>query len=192
MISEDLLLDGLMATGIIQFGHFVDTGNETAPLRLQFELLPAYPHLLDLAAETVQHRIRDRGLQRLVSDQDSLPLAVCVSQKTAIPLIYNQKDGLVGAYDVGHPAALIANVCTPQTQSALEVIKVCAKRTGLDVITEVFLLGLSAPESPTAQCLIMMNNSLLRQWVQQRWITVDQQAAIEQWLESETATRHPG
>lgn len=193
MNSDDTLVEALLTAGIIQFGHFIDDGGgEPAPFRLQFELLPAYPRLLDQAADAVSNRLREVGLQRLVCNQDSLPLAVCVSQKLGIPLVYNQSSGMVGAYDVGHPAALIANVYSPEAAEGLATVKVRAERTGLQLVFEVYLIGLSNFPVPTAQCLIVLDEGLLARWVHQRWITVSQRTVIEAWLTQQALTRHPG
>jgi hypothetical protein len=192
MTVDETLLDGLLTAGIIQFGHFVDgVVAEPTPLRLQFELLPSYPALLDLAASAIARQLEGSSLHRLVSDQDSLPLAVCVSQKTGIPLIFNQETGLSGAYDVGHPAALIANAYAPRLAESLKVVNTRAVRTGLEVISEVYLIGLSEPESSTALCLISVDRDLLDGWVAQRWITSTQRETIEEWLQRQAFTRHP-
>lgn len=192
MTSNDPLLQALLIAGIIQFGYFIDDGtSEPAPLRLQFELLPAYPQVLEQAAEAVSNRLKDAGLQRLVCGQDSLPLAVCVSQKMGIPLIYNRSSGMVGAYDVGHPAALIANVYSAGFAEGLKTVKARAERTGLELVSEVYLIGLSVPESPTAHCLIVMGHDLLAHWVQLRWITASQRIVIEAWLTRQPLTHHP-
>jgi hypothetical protein len=190
MITSGDLPAALLTAGIIQFGHFIDPDGRATPVRFQFELLPAYPSLLNLAAEAVTRQIENRGLQRLVCDQDSLPLAVCVDQKTRIPLIYNSEGGLAGAYDVGHPAALIGNVYEPQNANTLEVVRTRARRTGLELVAEIYLIGLSEVKNPTTQFLIMLDDKLLSRWVAQKWITNHQRETIQRWLEKQMTTHH--
>jgi hypothetical protein len=193
MNPDETLLEALLMAGIIQFGYFIDEQRgEPAPFRLQFELLPAYPRLLDQAADVVAGPLKPMDLHRLVCDQHSLALAVCVSQKLDIPLVYNQGNGIVGAYDVGHPAALIANVYSVDVVETLATVKSRAERTGLKLVSEIYAIGLSRPKSPTAQCVISINEDLLERWVSQRWITAHQQLVIAEWLQQQTLTRHPG
>jgi hypothetical protein len=150
-MSDEILIDALVDAGLVQFGYFAEGDkNEFAPVRLNLALLPAYPDVLKLLTDAVVQRLADRTIERLVCTVDSLPLGVAVSLATGIPLVYSQGQGaaavydLVGAYDVGHPAALLMNVL--DQPESIAKLQANAHRVGLNIQYGVAILGLSTSE----------------------------------------------
>jgi hypothetical protein len=119
------LVEALFEAGLIQFGFFDNeqTG-ETEPLRLRFDLLPAYPAIHKAVSALITEKIAS-NIERILCDAVSLPLGVGVSIASDIPLVYSSgKEGnpvrnLVGAYDVGHPTVLVTNVYDEQNAARL-------------------------------------------------------------------------
>jgi hypothetical protein len=75
--------------------------------------LPSYP---DVLAQVVESALPLLGeVEHLVSASSATPFGVSLSLKTGIPLVYSRGNNdapvhdLVGAYDIGHPALLLAN-----------------------------------------------------------------------------------
>lgn len=107
------LEEALLGYGLLEMGVF-QTEAGRVPYRLRLDLLPAYPVLLADCAEKVAAGLMK--VDRLVCPADSFPIGIAVGLHTRIPLIYSRGRGegvvqdWVGAYDVGHPAALICNV----------------------------------------------------------------------------------
>lgn len=134
MSTQDSFGDMLLDAGIIQFGHFRNN-TQSAPFRLNLELLPSYPRILHLAAQLLSGYTR--GVERLVCTAEALPLGIVMSQQTQIPLVYSRGSGdaavhdLVGAYDVGHPALLVTNSITKP--DALDIFVKRALSVGLQV-----------------------------------------------------------
>lgn len=193
----EALTEALLMAGVIQFGHFVDQAGEVAPIRLHFALLPAYPSLLRQATQAMRVHV-DPHIQRLVCPQDSLPLGVCLSIGTGIPLVYSSRDRdgvdqLVGAYDVGHPALLIGSRYSASDAVVTGVLKSRAAHVGLNIVSELYLFGLTEKLDPSVRSLIVLNTDLLDRWIQQGWLTTGQGTAVHQWLEREApreATSH--
>ncbi len=127
------LVELLLDAGLIQFGHF-RAGDRFQPVLVNLHLLAAYPDLLRRVAQALAPLTA--GCDRLLCPPDSIPLGTAVSLETGIALVYSQGQGgppvhdLVGAYDVGHPTALIAN--TPGGARLPKLLR-GAKGVGLDV-----------------------------------------------------------
>ena len=104
--------DTFLNNGLLEIGLF-QTDDTRMSYRLRLDLLPAYPGVLGACATQVADRLM--GVDRLVCPSDSVPLGVAVSLQTKIPLVYSRGKGeapvqdWVGAYDVGHPAALLCH-----------------------------------------------------------------------------------
>lgn len=150
-LGDTLLTNGLLEVGLFQ------TDDKRMSYRLRLDLLPAYPGVL--AACGVQIANRLMRVDRLVCPADSVPLGVAVSLQTKIPLVYSRGKGespvhdWVGAYDVGHPAALLCNTMPDResykdwhkqlTSVGLQLGQVIAiveiKRLAIDVPTHALL-----------------------------------------------------
>lgn len=107
------LIDELLGAGLVQFGAFA--GDEkTFSCRLRMDMLASYPRALKLAAEAITSALSGQTFDRLLCTHDSQPLATLISQMTGIPLVIhsgvlgNPVHQLIGAYDIGHPTALIS------------------------------------------------------------------------------------
>jgi hypothetical protein len=148
--------DTFLSNGLLEIGLFQTEDTRTS-YRLRLDMLPAYPGVL--AACAVQIADRLMRIDRLVCPSDSLPLGVAVSLQTKIPLVYSRGKGespvldWVGAYDVGHPAALLCNTLPDRetlagwhkqlTSVGLQLAQVIAivevKRPVIDVPTHALL-----------------------------------------------------
>ncbi len=136
------LIEGLTTHGLVQFGRFITEG-QAQPLRFSLTLLPAYPHLLNAIADALAARIK-RGVEFLLCANSDIPLGTAVSLRTGIPLVFSVGQGqppardLVGAYDVGHRAALAAY----QGRGLVDHSSIVrnAHRVGLDVVQHLTVL----------------------------------------------------
>ena len=147
-MADENLIDALVNAGLVQFGYFAGRDrDEISPVRLNLALLPDYPDVLKLITDTLAMRLVKRTVERLICMSDSVPLGVAVSLKTGIPLVYSRGQGepavydLAGAYDVGHPAALVMNVFDQMMPVAK--LQENARRVGLNIQYGMAILGLS-------------------------------------------------
>ncbi len=127
------IIGDLLEAGLIQIGNF-ESDAETITVRTLFEMLPSYPTLLHKIADCLADSIIPAKYDYLLCPFDSIPLAVIISQKLHIPLVYENLQAstpvlrLIGAYDVGHPTCLIAN-----NIDSLQHLWVDAVKVGLDI-----------------------------------------------------------
>ena len=139
-IRKDLV-DHFLDAGILQFGLF---GTDEAPFKLNLQLLPAYPGILEQIAAEAQTDFQDLSINRLVCAADALPFGVAASLKTGIPLVYSLGStlpgvhDLVGAYDVGHPVLLLVNTWTANSEVTSLIDK--AGTVGLKIITVLAIM----------------------------------------------------
>lgn len=123
-----MLSDLLLNAGLLQFGRFA-TNEGWKPYQFHLEMLPSYPDILkqivDISIPLVQ------PVDHLVCPLSALPFGVGLSQQTNIPLVYGHGETIVGAYDIGHPALLIANDLSEAAD--LERLIVRARRVGLEI-----------------------------------------------------------
>lgn len=189
--TRDHLIEAIQAAQLIQFGRF-QRGNTIWPVNVQLEMLPSYGEILSMAADQLAGF--SNNVERLVCDIDSLPLALAISLRLSLPLVYSRYNvgiapELVGAYDIGHPAILIVNSTgvVDHTQFVRS-----AGRVGL-VITAIYALldygiDLSFPESQRLFTLeeyvdfLVSNNKL----------PAGQASSVTTWLAAQRSlTRHP-
>lgn len=144
------LLQQMMEAGLIQFGSFPRNG-VSIPVQFHFDMLASYPDVLEAAATELSRRLP--SVDRLMCPFDSVPLGVALALKTGIPLVYSQGGtqeavyDLVGAYDIGHPAAFVTNVAGMTDYSALLS---SVRRVGLDVQHTIALVNLGTAPDVTA------------------------------------------
>lgn len=123
-----MLADLLLNAGLLQFGRFATDGG-WKPFQLNLEMLPSYPYILkqlvDMSIPLVQ------PVDHLVCPLSALPFGIALSQQTSIPLVYGHGEAIVGAYDIGHPALLIANDLSEKAE--LERLIICARHVGLEI-----------------------------------------------------------
>jgi hypothetical protein len=107
-LGDDLLANGLLEVGVFQKERVRQS------FRFHLDMLPAYPLFLETCVQHMADQLMP--VHRLVCPADSVPLGVALSLQTKTPLVYSRGKGeapvqdWVGAYDTGHPAALICNV----------------------------------------------------------------------------------
>lgn len=147
----------LLEAGLIQFGRF----EGGAPLKFALELLPSYPHILQsLAGEIATVMSEVKTIERIVCTSDASAPGIAVSLHTGIPLVYSRCQGqspvhdLVGAYDVGHPTALITSVIGKHHNQDLERFRQRATNLGLNTITTVGIISLNSTDEADIHTLI--------------------------------------
>mgnify|MGYP006969383014 CR=1 FL=1 len=135
------LINKLVRTGLIQLGTFTDA-HQSSSIRLQLEMLPSYPPLINDIATELCRDLQTDLYDYLLCPHDSLSVALLVSQKTSIPLVYENRSGvspasrLIGSYDVGHPTCIVSI-----TDQAIDQLIGDAKKVGLDVIDRIVVFG---------------------------------------------------
>jgi len=103
--------------GIIQFGRFARGAGGFAPVAFDFLMLPSFPVLLDATAQALVPLVGATAADRLLTTRDAVPLGGVLAVKSGIPLTYPYGEEksytkayvIEGAYDVGHPTALLTN-----------------------------------------------------------------------------------
>lgn len=110
-MSRDLAL-GLFDCGIVQFGRFT-TETGAAPMRFDLLMLPSYPAVARMLAETCAQQVQLADEGRLCCTLNTLALGVVVGQMLNEPILYTPSleheppRTFIGAYDIGHPALLM-------------------------------------------------------------------------------------
>jgi len=138
----------LLEAGLLQFGLF----DGVHPMKTNLELLPSYPDILKTIALEASALIAPHKIDHLVCRSDSIPFGIALGLAAEISVVYSRGShdvpvhDLVGAYDVGHPAILIAN--TWQADPATFKLISDAKRVGLEISTVLTLInyGAGVPE----------------------------------------------
>ncbi|MBZ0302853.1 MAG: hypothetical protein K8J31_24120 [Anaerolineae bacterium] len=124
----------LLEIGLLQFGRFASPDG-WKPYRLSLEMLPSYP---DVFGEVIEMAVPLVGrVDHLISTAPARAFGAGLSLRTAVPLVYSKGsdaspvDDLVGAYDIGHPALLLAN--DSSERPAIDRLIGQAHKVGLDV-----------------------------------------------------------
>ncbi len=124
--------EALLDCGLLQFGLFGED-----PLRVNLDMLPSYPRLLQqLAACCAPYVV---GVDRLLAAPGALAWGSALALHSGVPLVYCRGNELVGAYDIGHPTLLLA--CGHESDAELLAIEKRAQRVGLDVQMILQLTG---------------------------------------------------
>lgn len=138
------LMDAILSAGLVQLGAFQHTAHHK-PYRLRLDLLPSYPAVLMQGAKAVV-ALMDGRPSRLVCTSDAIALATVVSQALEIPLVVHSgrfgqpAHNLVGAYDVGHAAALISLDTDHELAHIMRLVDEAAN-VGLHITQWVSLIG---------------------------------------------------
>ncbi len=177
------LIPLFMESGLLQFGIF---SAEAAPYRLNMELLPAYPDIL--AAVAAQAAPLTAEMSRLVCTPDALPFGVALALQTQVPLVYSRGGGaapvhdLVGAYDIGHPAALVVNVLDGQTDHQPFITG--ARQVGLNiqVIVAVVAVGEVGRVHDIPVHSLLRLEAVIEHLVGDAQLPRDHMRVIQQWL----------
>ena len=141
----DSFADLLVNTGLLQFGRFERDGQSTA-VRLSLELAATYTEVLQTIVAAVQGALSNAGSERLLVPPSGIAMGGALSFVTGIPLIYSRGCGeeavfdLVGAYNAGHRATLIA----PTDMDVTEVLLRAVSRVGIVIAGVVVVVGTGA------------------------------------------------
>jgi len=173
----------LFETGILQFGLFVDQGMQK-PYRIRLEILPAYPLLLSEIALEAVACLSYPKIDRLVSQVDCIPFAAILSHQTKISLVYSRGRGespvhdLVGAYDVGHPACLVVNSITTDSEALVEA----CKNVGLNIHAVLCIIGTGSQllDMPVKRILSM--KQIIEELLEQSLIPASQAWAVQRYI----------
>ncbi|MCU0496964.1 MAG: hypothetical protein MUF87_06385 [Anaerolineae bacterium] len=169
----------LIKDGLLQFGHFVD-GDQSTPLRVVLEMLPSYPETLQLAAEVIATRLASYAIDRLLVPNDSVALGTAVSLKTGLPLVYSQgkgknpRDDLIGAYDIGHPTAVILHTWEKTRQN----FTLGEQQVGLEVKVILPLVSLA----PKVQAGVIDLGEMMEYLIGLGMIPKGQGEAVVKWV----------
>ena len=154
MARGDRLGLALAQAGLIQFGRFVQPDDTIWPVAVHLRWLPSYPALLRAVAAALVPLLDGIEADRVLTTADATPIGVALSLASDLPLVYpfgEVRDytaafAIEGAYDVGHPTLLLADVLADPDQA--RGIVALAGRVGLDVsaVLAVLDLGLGASE----------------------------------------------
>ena len=188
------LLTLLLETGLLQFGWFDE---ERVPFQLNLDLLPSYP---DVLAQLVEYAAPLVGqVDHLISVPSALPFGVSLSLKTGVPLVYSRgidnstpAYDLVGAYDIGHPALLIAN---DQSHSdKLASLMNNARQVGLEIERLLIIVDDGKPghEKTPITSLVHLPTAVGR-LVETGQLPPGHARAVERWLQTRYPLNpHPG
>ena len=182
-----MLAQLLLDAGLLQFGSF-----DGDPMQLSLEMLPSYPDILSKITDEAEVFIGSLEIQpqRLISTAASVPLGVAISLRTSIPLIYSRGTGgatvddLVGAYDIGHPALLVASVIGGRVGLAEFVSK--ARRVGLQIqycfgVIDLGTTSLENIESMSKTALLHLP-TLIEILAADGYLPEGQAAAVQKWI----------
>ncbi|MFN8377150.1 MAG: hypothetical protein U0452_00625 [Anaerolineae bacterium] len=189
-MDERVLILDLFDAGLLQFGRFL-TRDGVRPFQHHMNMLASYPNLL----RRVAHGLAGQGAEvdRLLCNQDCIPLSVAMSLETGVPLVVGRGgvgDGardFVGAYDIGHPAALVVH-----GQGDVNALLVQhAGRFGLDVRWVLAVLDDEPKviEVPTHALLDLGN--VVDVLIEEGRIPGPLGAAVLDWLQEEATRRRP-
>lgn len=141
-VMMDTFADLLVNTGLLQFGRFEQDGYP-ASVRLSFDLVAAYPEVLQQIVAVVRGVLTNRGSDRLLVPPSGIAMGGALSFSTGIPLIYSRGCGeeavfdLVGAYNAGHRATLIVPIDLDITEAFLRAVT----RVGIVIEGVVAVVG---------------------------------------------------
>lgn len=180
------LAERLFNSGLLQFGRF-----ETAdyrPFALNLDVLPSYPDALRLLASSVGELVANTRIDRFLCSEDSISLGVASSLHTGIPLVYSRGANttspfdLVGAYDIGHPTALLTN--TIPTKPDIGSIITNARRVGLEVNLWIAIIDLQISRQPDdlpTRSLLRLSDAVA-DLLHDQTLPVGQAQAVSEWI----------
>lgn len=154
-LGADDLAQALAGAGLIQFGRFAQPDGVWWPVALHLGWLPSYPDLLRQTARALAPLLDGLPADRVLAGPGALPVAVALGLETGMPVVYMahgpREDppafAIEGAYDVGHPTALLFDVLWDPAEAT--TIAAVARRVGLEVHTVIGVIdpGLGAREA---------------------------------------------
>lgn len=180
------LLQSLVEAGLLQFGRFT-RDDSIAPVQFHLEMLASYPDVLNAAAEGLSQNLPP--VERLLCIPDALPLGVAIALKTGVPLVYSRGGDqepvhdLVGAYDIGHPAVLVANVGGNAISTHLLA---SARRVGLNVQSMAAVIDLGVGSEMPLTALLHLPQ-VVDALVERGVLPQGQAMAVKAWIEAQIA-----
>jgi len=183
------LITLLLETGLLQFGRFHEDG-VIKPYYLHLNLLPSYPDVLSQITEQALPFVGK--VDHILSAADSLPFGVSLSLKTQIPLVYARGTQaatvheLAGAYDIGHPALLLANMLAPPLFDLARKAHIVGLET--QAILTIVDEGLYSTSEVLTQSLLNLPD-VIPELVDSGHLPIGQAQAMQCWIE---VNRHPG
>lgn len=187
------LAAGLIEAGLVQFGRFAQPDGSFWPLAVHLDWLPSYPALLRRAAAVMADLSAALPVDRLLAAPGALPIAVGLGLDAGLPVTYWHGDvrdytaayAIEGAYDVGHPTALLIDVLAGA--DPVRTLIEQAHRVGLEVtaLLVVLDLGLGAVEAlratgPDVRCALSLAD-LLPLFEAQGRLPAALRATLERW-----------
>lgn len=140
------LLHILYQHGLIQFGRFSEGEDNFTSIRTNLSLLPSYSIVLNKVVLDLYEYICELNTEYVLATHDAIPLGTHVAKLLDVPLLYQSTSDktpanhIVGAYDVGHPTVIVANVAK---HADLQGLLDDASRVGLEVIYSIAILSLN-------------------------------------------------
>jgi hypothetical protein len=155
------LINALITNGLLQFGQF-HTDGVMQPFAIKLDLLASYPDVLELVRDALLTHAPRAPFDRILCPLEALPLAVSVSLKLQIPVVYARRRSeaavfdLVGAYDIGHPTLVIANWADDDLMALIDQ----AERVGLrlSIIWAVMELTPMSVSKGEIYCLLRLHD----------------------------------
>jgi hypothetical protein len=174
----------LAEAGLLQFGSFYVDGVES-PVQTYLDMLPSYPDVLRELVQVMAPLVPK--VDYLLAAADSVPLGVALSLQGDVPLVYSRGTDdpavfdLVGAYDIGHPAALVTNVFG-DNDSTLKLAKK-SEGVGLEIRRAVCVLNLRARLFSAFPVTALLSlDDLLDDFVRTRVLPERESRAVRAWL----------
>ncbi len=178
-----LLSELLLEAGLIQFGAFA-IGEHMAPYQLHLELLPSYPDILAQVAAEVAARLGP--VDHLLCTADAVPIGVALGLCVTLPLVYSRGSDqpavsdLVGAYDIGHQAALIVTSLTDTTRTRRLIDG--ARRVGLDTRQIIAVVDTGVALDGTSYSALLTLSSLVDDLATRGLLPEGQAVAVHDWM----------
>jgi hypothetical protein len=177
------LAELLLEAGLIQFGAFEEDGG-MAPYQLHLELLPSYPDILELVVAQVAGRLG--AVDHLLCTADAVPIGVALGLQVSLPLVYSRGSDapavsdLVGAYDIGHKAALIVTSLSDvaRTQRLIDG----ARRVGLDTQQIIAVVDTGARVEDTPYIALLTMAALVDDLTACHLLPEGQARAVHDWM----------
>jgi hypothetical protein len=173
------LAEDLLRAGLVQFGLL----GEDEPVRLRLDLLPSYPDLLRRCAVAAAAILTEVACDRLICLPEAAAFGVAVSLETGIPLVYSSGSGapptldLVGAYDVSHPAVLLA-LAHDHHEPHLEALAQAAGQVGLVVTQRLSLIDQGGNGEPA----VLRLDQMVDEYVHKGLLPPEQARSVLAWI----------
>ncbi|MBZ0296067.1 MAG: hypothetical protein K8L99_26135 [Anaerolineae bacterium] len=175
------LIEAFIETGILQFGSF---GPDQSPMRFNFHLLPSYPDILQMLIDRMQPLVGD--VNRLLCSVETMPIGIGLSLQSGIPLVYSQGNNeaavydLVGAYDIGHPAALVINILANDDQ--VNRLVASARGVGLNIHHILAIVDFEYKQTSIECRSLVTISEMLTYLRQNQHLRAPHLQVIERWL----------